>query len=418
MYIHQNPNNANLSRLVNDFKKETIINSQTRKINAQKKRLAELKKSMIDGESVLDTTLNILKQAGQQISKELSIVGFKGVFKKGEVSLSPKELQARIDKEVNSLQQYAQKIKNFLENKTLQGTIFSEQDIIILNSLQQQTEEAIKKLSSNIPQDQYKDVLGQITGVASNIIGTLTEQAQAEIIQSLFQDSKIKAHIKLTGSQKGSSYRTKTSDYQITFEGVNLQDFQLGVSVKRTRQSPNAKSVLAKVKTTTLESLLNASGVKIHRESLYNVFANHGRVYYDFNDSDGRGQPIPVKKWEYEGFEELIQNLHRAFILTSLAGDLTKADFASYLVINDKVYSILDLVDSFFKNGKASGISILSNIKSNQTKIAMSHSDLVKASINSNNYIRAGKTRSASVERLISSMSVIVQARISLSTAI
>jgi hypothetical protein len=65
--------------------------------------------------------------------------------------------------------------------------------------------------------------------------------------------------VSLTGAESGEAYRAKTSDIQVVFKGVDEAKIDIGISQKRTRQSANAKAVLAKVKTTTLDSLLSAS---------------------------------------------------------------------------------------------------------------------------------------------------------------
>jgi hypothetical protein len=59
--------------------------------------------------------------------------------------------------------------------------------------------------------------------------------------------------------------------------------------------------------------------------------------------------------WQYNDFSNLLTNLHKAFLLTSLAGDLNDKDFASYIVVNDKIYNILDLVSNYFSQGSGMG---------------------------------------------------------------
>lgn len=411
IYIHQNPNNANinLSLLAHQLKKDTIMQHQMGLVNAQKMALQEMVMKTPEGEETLKTTLQALQTAAAQTATQLQSVSFKGVLTKGGQSkISAQALQNKLSKEAESLHQYAKIIKEYLQVYGGKSS-FTDAEINTMKRIKENVTKAIAMLKSNAPVNNYKETLGYITGVASDAIGSLSEYHQAELLKQL----GIKTT--LTGASQGQSYKTKTSDYQITFQGVDEGQF-IGVSVKRART--NTKSAYAKVKTTTLESLLTASQIDIDRYSLYNVIANHGREYFEFTESNGQGHAIPRGVWQYNDFNELVKNLHRAFLLTSLAGDLVASDFATYMVINDKVYSILDMVTGFFQNENTSGVSITSNLASSQKNIAQQHFNLVKNSIESNDYGAAGMSRSATMVRAISSMNLIIHARIALSLAI
>mgnify|MGYP003303402310 CR=1 FL=1 len=39
--------------------------------------------------------------------------------------------------------------------------------------------------------------------------------------------------------------------------------------------------------------------------------------------------------------------LHKIFALTAFSGELADNDFASYIIVNDKIYSILELVEDY-----------------------------------------------------------------------
>jgi hypothetical protein len=155
--------------------------------------------------------------------------------------------------------------------------------------------------------------------------------------------------------------------------------------------------------------------MNINREPIYNVIANHGRTIFEFDESQGQNSDILSYVYNYDGWGELVKNLHRIFALTSLAGDLTDGDFAIYMLINDKLYSILDLITKFHTDQK--GLSISSTLSVSQKEIAQKHYALVKNSIDSNDYTAIGRERSNTMINSINHMSIVVKASIQLAEA-
>lgn len=406
IYIHQNPNNADLSSIANNFKKDIIAAQQRKIAQGKKKQLEDLLENNDEAKARLEEILKTVQEAAKQTVSDLNTVGFKGIIdRKGKIksSISPEQVQERLNTEAESLEKYAKILNTFIEQID-EKTIFSELDVNNLIKTKKQIEDAIEKLRG----EKYEEALGQIVGVASNAIGSLSEYNMAMLLDIM----GIK--VELTGTQAGQSYKAKTSDLRLEFVGVD--ENKLGISMKRTRQASNAKSVLAKVKTTTLLSLIQASQIDMDLNGLYNIIANHGRTQiFEFDESSGQGRPIPSTSYFYPGWGELVKNLHYAFALTSLAGDLDGSDFATYLVINDNIYDILDIIFRFFNNEKV--LSISSTINSSQAEIARKHQALVENSINSENYAIASQERSASMVNAINHMSIVVHARVSLNAS-
>ena len=411
IYIHQNPNNANLSALANNFKSSIIMKHQMALVQQQKDRLQQIVENTKDGKEIMQQSLEKLQQTMEQVTDELQTVGFSGVLNRaGKVKISPQELQQRLDKEAATLEKYYEVIEKlllFTEGKTA----FSPSEIKRLETLQINVQQAITMLRSKEPIEDYQRTLGIITGIAADAIGTLSEYRGAQLMRDFGFE------VILTGDKAGTHYKTMTSDMQIVFRGLDIS--QLGISMKRTRKVQGAKSVHAKVKTATFLSLLQGSEFPIDYNSLYNVIANHNRRYLKLNESQGQGQDIPDVLWQYSDFSNLLTNLHKAFLLTSLAGDLNDKDFASYIASNDKIYNILDLVSNYFSRSPGmgqgqSGVSINSTIASAQKDIVKTHTNLVIQSLNAENYQDAAELRSASVQKAIDSMSIIVRVRLSL----
>jgi hypothetical protein len=97
--------------------------------------------------------------------------------------------------------------------------------------------------------------LGQITGIAADAVGTLSEYMGAQLMRDFGFE------VNLTGDKTGTHYKAMTSDMQIVFRGLDIS--QLGISLKRTRKVQGAKSVHAKVKTAAFLSLLQGSEMNI-----------------------------------------------------------------------------------------------------------------------------------------------------------
>lgn len=423
LYIHQNPqsNSSYLSALNQDLKDKALIEAQ-RTIIAN--RRVALDETFRNSEMTLEEIWSTMQEISESVTQQLQSIDFRGVTKRGTkdtpgtLAVSEKEIKQKLRETSKILKSYTSAINDFSKDKIGENKLFSKKEIDDLKKEIKTAQEAIKKLQSGEPVEDWHKAIGSIVGHASNIIGVLVEYYTAALLQDLYRIDGKNVKVKLTGAQAGEIYEKITSDLKITFD-TGIEEKDIGISVKRT-SAISKDFMLVKTKTAKLESLLTASRTEIDRNGLYNVIANHGRVYYKFSESAGRGASIPTDTWSYENFKGLVQMLHKIFALTALSGELADNDFASYLIVNDKIYNILELVEDYL-SGKGGG-NLLKSISSDfipkQKEIQKRHFALVTKSLEAEDYRAAGEARSNEMIRQINSMSIIIKARIRFSAAL
>lgn len=427
LYIHQNPksdNSSYLNRLNQQLTDKTLIKAQRKII---KRKRADLKKTFEDSKMTLEKIWSEMQEANKDVTEQLQSIDFRGTTKKGTkntpgtLAVSKEEIQTKLDEASTILDSYIDIINAFSKkDETRENKLFSEKDINNLIKEIKTTQEAIEELNKGEAVKDWHKAIGLIVSHASNIIGVLVEYHTAALLQDYLDklDKNVgkNVKVKLTGAQHGKTYNKITSDLKVIFD-TGVEEKDIGVSIKRT-SAVSKDSVLTKVKTAKLESLLTASYARIDRNGLYNVIANHGRTYYKFSKPGERRKSIPTDTWSYGNFGSLVQMLHKIFALTALSGELGNNDFASYIIINDEIYSILELVEDYLlsKEGEENRLQyISSNFTSKQEKIRERHFALVTKSLGEKDWKAAGDARSNEMIKQINSMSIVIKARIRLS---
>lgn len=150
-------------------------------------------------------------------------------------------------------------------------------------------------------------------------------------------------NVRSTGTQKSNSsteFRIATSDIMVDV-GLNsakgVISVPAGISIKKSASSHDDYLDI-KVKNSSLGKLMRVAMAnnlidKDEEEAIYNILANHAKQKDDgFN-------------YTFSGnISQLLKSLYYRFLLPALSGSLTKDDFATILVVNDKVFSVYDIL--------------------------------------------------------------------------
>lgn len=172
-----------------------------------------------------------------------------------------------------------------------------------------------------------------------------------ELLESMGNLSGIKVTAKQAGARsgktaKGTGYNVATEDVKLSVsDGIgNLSVSIPGLSVKRTtiRSVNGQRYVKFRAKTSSLGNLIaNSKYDASTLSTFYNAFANHNKPYVDFDDPEQ-----PTKVVSIKGMASMYNSMHYSFLLTALSGAISKEDFAYFIMINDKVYTILDILNA------------------------------------------------------------------------
>lgn len=401
MYIHQNIYNykGDLSAEAFEKKQQKIINAQSKLLNAEKKNFEKLLKQNKNLEQEYIKFKEDIQQTAEQVTLQLQQISFKGFMSKK--NHSAELIQQKLNKESDKMQEWVNVLQSIIDDYKNQPNLYSGIDIKQLFDRQ----EKIKLIIQQMRQGEItKEALSEIIGFASDMIGKISE----DFTTYLMSQKGIKA--RSTGTVAGEHFKTITSDVRATF---NLLIPEIGISQKRTTHITK-KSVNIKSKTAILSSLLSAIGAsKSVISPLYQIIANAGRSMYKFDASQGQGQPLITEYYNTDTLTAITPMLHNMFLLTSLSGELNSSqDFAKFLIVNDKVFNIYDLILDFFNTtDKQSNINIQSNFLNAQKTIAEKHTELVNQTLTGS---LSPKQRSALILKQIQSMNLIIRARIAL----
>ena len=401
MYIHQNIYNykGDLSAEAFEKKQQKIINAQSKLLNAEKKNFEKLLKQNKNLEQEYIKFKEDIQQTAEQVTSQLQQISFKGLMDKKN---HPAELiQQKLNKESDKMQEWVNVLQSIIDDYKNQPNLYSGIDIQQLFNRQEKIKFIIQQMRQG---ETTKEALGEIIGFASDMIGKISE----DFTTYLMSQKGIKA--RSTGTVAGKHFKTITSDVRATF---NLLIPEIGISQKRTTHITK-KSVNIKSKTAVLSSLLSAIGAsKSIISPLYQIIANAGRSMYKFDASQGQGQPLITEYYNTDTLTAITPMLHNMFLLTSLSGELnSQQDFAKFLIVNDKVFNIYDLILDFFNTtNKQSNINIQSNFLNAQKTIAQKHTELTNQTLNGS---LSPKQRSALILKQIQSMNLIIRARIAL----
>ena len=156
-----------------------------------------------------------------------------------------------------------------------------------------------------------------------------------------------------------------TVDLTLGIEGAQINfKSPIGLSVKRSTRT-DKNNIDIHIKSSTLGKLLTLSrnyglwNETKHGEAFYNIVANHRRhktpnptgggggtyYYYQGDSSDNALSPI-------------FKSMNKMFLIFGLAGALSEKDLATYILVNNKVYSIYEILSKLdLPDFSTSGIS-------------------------------------------------------------
>ena len=225
-----------------------------------------------------------------------------------------------------------------------------------------------------------------------------------------------KVEVAALGSQKGKSiYNKQTEDISIN---INLEEMLTGkpgtininlpgVTLKRTNISKNATHAKVHIKNSTvLGKMLDNSEMSVSLQEFFQAYATYNMTIHDRKNS--RAQ---LNKSAADGMAQMYDYIHASILPTALAGSLSSGDFATFMVINDKVYNVAEMIQRL---GEDDGFGfITSDLAQKQTGIKNRHNEIF------DNSPHPGQrwARSAQIQDIIRNQAITMQLNISLARA-
>lgn len=249
--------------------------------------------------------------------------------------------------------------------------------------------EASKQLDTLLsdPDNRWK-ISHYISRVLSISAGFISEYGSTYLLDKYLGPLGI--HFEQAGT-KGiqGGYKTATEDISIQIGNTNgtINIKMPGISLKRTSTgSIKNPTVNIHLKSTSIGNLITFGkmvDMGFDLDTFYNAYANHNRQTINLKT----GKTIVNK---VSGLRQMYKAFYLAALNTALAGSMLSGDYAYYLIINEHVFTVIDVIQSVL-SGNASilggqGISLkniasiddLLNKNQNQTTLQAAQSLIAK----------------------------------------
>lgn len=188
----------------------------------------------------------------------------------------------------------------------------------------------------------------------ATMAGTLIERVFSDVSNVLIYDKLIKninfPNLKVVhtgdkvpmGAKSGTAFNKYTTDAKISLK-VDVPD--ISISMKRYKDFNEKELPNVSLKNANLKAMLDIMQNKLkvfdnkQRGAFYNIMANHRR-HVTKGSSGGGGGAI----YTYDGINTYYNKLKKLMLIPAIAGSLTKEDLSTLFLINNKVYSIVDIL--------------------------------------------------------------------------
>jgi len=302
-----------------------------------------------------------------------------------------------------------------------------QQDVNIilanLSALQSIGEGGINSFDPSIRSKTINSLLWSTYKRLNKIIGFVSEENLAEYIPEYIKDSlNLPSGITITteGTKSSKSFMKKTEDVSISLdlrkmlrgsEGT-IQITIPGVSVKRTN-SQNQKMSKINIKTNAnLGNLLSLAGMS-NSADFYNAYADYNMAISALSPS---GKVFKYRaqlgRDNAEAMTNMYNYFHASVLPYALGGSLTKGDLAYFIVINNQVLNMGDIIERLInQDGEA---LIQSNISTKQTGIKNYHNTLFIQNLGYDLDPEKAKNRSNEIQKSINELNITMQLLIAL----
>lgn len=440
-YIH-NIYNENIS---SKFGKEQIkrqLNFQMQQIanisNQMRKEYEEAIGTVPDFNATLLELQERLPQAGQAMVSRLPTINWNAIrqgIAVANVTQNVTMLQKAIAKMREDLQKYESYFDEILKigmDDLTRPKWFTKADMERIQKLQERLLKAKTELEN---MDLYSDdkwgISSRLAKVIPPVAGYLSEYAMTDLLNSTFGQMPGVTYTQAGTTRVTGGYNIGTADIAIAItpqEGT--VSFSLpGITLKRTATGTGKNPEFnIHIKSSTVGKLIELSQMEaggFDLETFYNAYANANRKTINFET-----QSYVVNK--VQGMTNMYRAFKTATLATALTGSMNTADFAYYLVINDRVYTAIDIIQAaLYGNASivaATGLKTISSLEeflntnqnttleSAQKYITEQHTALLMKNLTDKDDSIEAENRSAEILNLINNIHLSLNLKLNLTT--
>lgn len=348
--------------------------------------LGDLKKDIGNLQFVLDTFSTITTQITKGSFSENPIAILTIDMLKGDMSVSNIKETFR--------NQYLTNKTTFKVDDSYSRAIKSHKNEInkimaSLSALKSIQKGSMKNFNTSIQSEVIQSLCISIWKTLNRMIGFVSEDVLADIMPK-YLSSEMKNlgdfSVSTSGTSKDSIFKVKTEDISLTMDinkmlkGKENGEIKIklpGVSLKRTSIKNNNKTKIHIKTGAALSNFLDNINISTSLSEFYHAYADYNMA---IKKGTKRAKPAELNKaTASKGMYNMYNYFHAAMLPMALAGSLDKDDFAYFIVINDNVYNVIEIIDKVANDEDFSFIS--SNLGSSQTTIKNAHNSFYQPEV-------------------------------------
>lgn len=274
-----------------------------------------------------------------------------------------------------------------------------------LSAIESIQQGSMKNFDSSIQSKTISAFIWSIYWTLNRIIGFVSEDKIAEYIPEYLAEYLQKElsdiDISTSGTKSSSIFNTQTEDIAINIniekmikgkENGTIKVKLPGVSLKRTNiKKNNIAKIHIKTNAQLAKFLDNANFTSQDLSNFYQAYSTYNMsIITKLQNRKERKTPAQLNKTAKNAMENMYSYFHATILPMALGGSLTYDDFAYFIIINDKVFNVIEIIQKIANSNDYSFVE--SNINTMQTNVKNMHNQYYQKETSSNNL--EGETRS------------------------
>lgn len=292
-----------------------------------------------------------------------------------------------------------------------------------LSTIKSIQEGSMKNFDPTVQSQTINALVWSIYMTLNRIVGFVSEDRMAEYMPEYLKKDFEKVlpgnvSVSTEGTQGTDVLAVKTEDISISLDMKKMLEngeegeisIRLpGVSLKRTNLKNNGSLARIRIKGTSLGNYLDNSDISGNLFDFYNAYADYNMAIK--RGDRARALPAQLNRSAAAAMTNMYNYFHAAALPVALAGSLTSDDLAYFLVINNRVFNVIEIIQKIADGGDFTFVE--SNIATHQYRIKSIHQEAyVEETDPTSN--KEGESRSDRMINTIRNLNVVMELNLAL----
>lgn len=286
----------------------------------------------------------------------------------------------------------------------------------------------MRNFDSSIQSQTISAFIWSIYFTLNRIVGFVSEDKIVEYIPEYLTEYLQKEfsnisniHVSASGTKSSSIFNVQTEDIAIAIDMEKMLNGKNGTikvklpgaSLKRTNiKKNNMAKIHIKTNAQLAKFLDNANFSNQDLSNFYQAYSTYNMsIITKLQNQKERKMPAQLNRTAKDAMEDMYTYFHATILPMALGGSLTSDDFAYFIIINDKVFNIVEIIQKIANSNDYSFVE--SNISVMQTSVKNMHNKYYQVEKNPDSNIE-GESRSSLILNDIRKRNITMQLNLAL----